>query len=157
MCFRTESMTPCSAWNPSLTGKKWSLLSAIVESCQDIWHVLLFRWLMNSSAGLLVYWLHRLMYLRLIKVFDSHTVHCGAQLARSACLMWEKQTNKQQMSCSKMMGGLHGPKLLHTCFAIDSCWTHLSERGVATRTTSKEAFHLKRATQQHPQHSRWSW
>lgn len=35
--FRTESMTPCSASNPSFTGKTWSLLSAIVESCQEIW------------------------------------------------------------------------------------------------------------------------
>lgn len=30
----TESMTPCSASNPSFTGNTWSLLSAIVESCQ---------------------------------------------------------------------------------------------------------------------------
>ncbi len=30
----TESMTPCRASKPSLTGKTWSLLSAIVASCE---------------------------------------------------------------------------------------------------------------------------
>lgn len=96
MSFFTESITPCSASNPSFTGKTWSVLSAIVESCQDMYDL-------TSNRLYAIVWIDTFIFLLtgLLVDIDLPGFHWSLSLPHSTqwhptvVLCWPETSNKQ--------------------------------------------------------------